>query len=87
MTVHIHYTDIFINLEINFWTVLFWDLLILYQIDDTEISNGILLYLITFFVSVQPSCLCLMQSVAIKPKMLSVVQNNVVVLNVAAPQE
>jgi hypothetical protein len=51
MTVHIGNTDIFIYLKINFWTVLFWDYLILYQIDNTEISNCILSYLMAF-------CLC-----------------------------
>ncbi len=48
MTVHIHNTDLFINLEIDFWMVFFWDSLILYQIDDTEILNVILMYHITF---------------------------------------
>jgi hypothetical protein len=51
MTIHIHNTDIFINLEINFWMVFFRDSLVWYLID-------IELYLIVsyhFLVSVQPS--------------------------------
>jgi len=38
MTFHIRKTDIFNNIEIDFWMVLFQDSLILYGIDDTEIS-------------------------------------------------
>ncbi len=48
MTANVCNTDIFLNLEINFRTVFFQDSLVLYRIDDTEISNRIFSYLIAF---------------------------------------
>ncbi len=51
MTIHIHNTNIFHDLEINFWTVFFQDSLILYLID----IESCLIISYHFFVSVQPS--------------------------------